>query len=301
EAFTPQGASGQDVALSDGRLVSIITCPIGREPGQIVVIEDVTENRRLQERLNHFQRLSAIGEMAAQLAHQIRTPLASAMLYASQLAAGNLGTTGARAADKCLEQLHALNCVIRDMLLFARGTHDAENLEVEDLASEIRAKSERILQEAGCRLIVSDLAPHTVIRGSRSLLVGLFQNLISNGAQMCGQGGELHLRIEALGSGVVEFSVADNGPGIPDELKERIFEPFFTTRNQGTGLGLAIVRAIARDHRATIDVESSVGTGTVFTVRFPAVCQRRDLDMSPIVATKQPTNTPTDSQVPGAG
>ncbi|MDH3279582.1 MAG: hypothetical protein OEQ18_00440, partial [Gammaproteobacteria bacterium] len=62
EAFTPQGANGQDLALSNGRLVSIITCPAGREPGQIVVIEDVTENRRLQQRLNHFQRLSTIGE-----------------------------------------------------------------------------------------------------------------------------------------------------------------------------------------------------------------------------------------------
>ena len=174
------------------------------------------------------------------------------------------------------------------MLLFARGTHDAEDLRVEDLAAEIKAKSAHVLQEAGCRLMVTDEAPHAVIRGSRSLLVGLFENLINNGVQMCGRGGELSLRIGGLGSDRVEFAVADNGPGIPEEVKERIFEPFFTTRNQGTGLGLAIVRAIARDHRATVDVESSSGSGTVFKVSFPAVCRGRNFD--PMARARRPAD-----------
>ncbi len=275
EAFTPQGVNGQDLALANGRLVSIVTCPAGREPGQIVVIEDVTENRRLQQRVNHVQRLSAIGEMAAQLAHQIRTPLASAMLYASQLVATQTpGSPAARAAAGCLEQLHGLNGVIRDMLLFARGTHDAENLNVQELAEEIEAKSAQALQASGCRLLVSDAAPQAVIRGSRNLLVGLFENLINNAAQMCGRGGEITLVITAPGSESVEFAVADTGPGVPAELKERIFEPFFTTRGEGTGLGLAVVRAIARDHRASVELDSAPGQGATFRVRFPAVRDR---------------------------
>ncbi len=263
---------GPDISLSDGRIVNISTCPLGMGPGQIVVLQDVSENRHLQQRISHYKRLSAMGEMAASLAHQIRTPLASAMLYLSQLSRGDRSGDHPKIVRKSLDRLHDLNHILNNMLLFARGgTQDTENIPVSDLLHQIFEQSRPLLHKRASVMTIVDRASDAVIRGSRTLLMSLFHNVVLNALEACGQRGELRLSSAFDDNGCVLLSLQDNGRGIPGEIRKRVFEPFFTTRAQGTGLGLAIAQAIAHDHRAEIDLKSKTGHGTTISFRFPSV------------------------------
>ena len=121
-AFSPKTDDGHDISLTDNRRVNISTCPLGSEPGQILLITDVTEVRKLQNRLTQSHRLAAMGEMAASLAHQIRTPLASAILYSSNLKQQHLTDQQRHhSGEKILSRLRHLEHVVNDMLLYARG------------------------------------------------------------------------------------------------------------------------------------------------------------------------------------
>ncbi len=282
-SFRTLEVEGPEISLADGRTVTISTCPLGREPGQIVLIQDVTENRQLQQRILHYQRLSAMGDMAARLAHQIRTPLSSVMLYLSQLSTPGGVADPAKLIRKGLDRLHHLNEILNDMLLFSRGgTQVTENIRVGDLLNGVADQSKVVVGERGCRLILDDEACDAVIRGSRPLLISMLQNVVDNAVEACGRGGELCISSWNDGPYHVGISLQDNGPGIPPHARERVFEPFFTTRTQGTGLGLAIVQAIAQDHRADVDLQSYPGAGTKVQFRFPKPARYRGTTADPV-------------------
>ena len=289
-AFAPRLDDGHEVSLKDGRRVSISTQPLGTEPlgiesggiesggiesrqivGQIVLLKDVTETRLLQERLGHYQRLSDLGEMAATLAHQIRTPLAAALLYASHLAHGDLGEADQRRfAEKVLSRLRHLESLIRDTLLLARGgSMDRDVLTVGDLFRDVQQAMEAQLRAADSTLELIDGASQVRLRGNRAMLLAALQNLATNALQACGEGAHLRLFSQEVGGDAVDLALVDDGPGIPAELQDRVFQPFFTTRAQGTGLGLAIVRAIAQAHQGAVWVDSQPGKGCIFTLRLP--------------------------------
>jgi two-component system sensor histidine kinase FlrB len=288
-AFAPRLDDGHEVSLKDGRRVSISTQPLrtecsgresgGRESGQtvgqivgqIMLLKDVTETRLLQERLGHYQRLSDLGEMAATLAHQIRTPLAAALLYASHLAHGDLGEADQRRfAEKVLSRLRHLEGLIRDTLLLARGgSMDRDVLTVGDLFRDVQQAMEAQLRAADSTLELIDGASQVRLRGNRAMLLAALQNLATNALQACGEGAHLRLLSQEVGGDAVDLALVDDGPGIPAELQDRVFQPFFTTRAQGTGLGLAIVRAIAQAHRGAVWVDSQPGKGCIFTLRLP--------------------------------
>src|SRR3989344_4456274 len=143
-AFRPQPEDGHDVSLRDGRLVSIETSSLGEEPGQILLLNDVTEARLMQDRLARHKRLTAMGEMAASLAHQIRTPLASAMLYVSHLTQPTMDVDQRhRTAAKIQGGLRHLEKLVNDMLVFARGgAVGNEEIPVAALLQDVRQLSE---------------------------------------------------------------------------------------------------------------------------------------------------------------
>ncbi|MCL5801982.1 MAG: ATP-binding protein [Gammaproteobacteria bacterium] len=273
--FAPELGEGQELLLRDGRRVSLSTSSLGTEAGQILLLRDVTELHALQEGLSRHQRLSAMGEMVAALAHQIRTPLSAALLYTSQLASPQHDNTDYRQyAGKVLSRLRHLERLVNDMLVFAKGGHfGADEIEVAALLQDLQQAMDASLSVAGCRLEVLDEAPEAKLHGNREALLSALQNLVSNAMQACGKGGRLqlltHIVSDPHGSEAVNVLLSDNGPGIPDALLERIFEPFFTTRAQGTGLGLAVVQAIVRAHQGMMWVESEPGQGSTFGLRLP--------------------------------
>jgi two-component system sensor histidine kinase FlrB len=259
------------VSLASGRRVNVQTCSLGNEPGQIVLLNDVTETRALHEQLSRHQRLTAMGEMAASLAHQIRTPLATAMLYASHMTARVLPASDqARYADRISASLRHLEKLVNDMLVFARGGGAIkESLAVGSLLVDLIGLTGSAIQPAGIRLEAVDAAGSSAVYGNREALLGALQNLIINAAQAAGTGGAIQVCAQRAGSDSIEIQVSDNGPGVPEELRERIFDPFFTTRAQGTGLGLAVVHAVARAHQGTVRVMPRDGGGSTFVLRLP--------------------------------
>jgi len=270
-AFVPRAHDGHEISLRDGRLVGVATRSLDPEPGQIVLIHDLTSTRRLQEQLARHQRLSSLGEMAASLAHQVRTPLATALLYVSHLNRPQLEESERlRVAEKMLSRLRHLERLVNDMLVFARG--DAQQREIialTPLLEEIQQALEPQLNAAACRLVLGARADGALLQGNREALAGALLNLATNAIQACGTGGEIRLVAAVTRDRMVEISVSDNGPGIPAELQERIFEPFFTTRADGTGLGLAVVQAVTRAHGGELRLDSAPGAGATFRLRLP--------------------------------
>ncbi len=270
-AFAPQPGAGCDLKLADGRLVSLSTCPLGEEPGQILLLNDVTETRALQERASRNQRLSAMGKMVAALAHQIRTPLSSALLYASHLKRPDLdGERRQELAERILERMRHLEQLLNDMLLFAHGgLGGGERLTAGELLQELLEATAPRIQEQNITLILDDASNGRTVLCNRQLLLSALQNLITNAIQATGTGGTITLRARLQGEQRLAIQVADDGPGIAPELQEKIFEPFMTTRSGGTGLGLAVARGVAHAHHGDLELISAPDQGTVFSIWLP--------------------------------
>ncbi|WP_051228054.1 sensor histidine kinase [Oceanospirillum beijerinckii] len=270
QSFSPKQNDGYEISLKDGRLVSIATRSLDKEPGQMVVINDMTETRRLQEQLSRTERLTEMGQMVASLAHQIRTPLSAAMLYAGHLQASDLSEANrVKFAGKLQGRLQNLEQQIGDMLQFARGgSAVAEQFHVADFFEYLKASLEGIFLQSSvaCEWQLNGLAG--LLLGHQESLCGALQNLVNNAIQAGSD--KIELRSEIVGASL-EISVIDNGPGIPDEQLEKILEPFFTTKSRGTGLGLAIVQSVVSAHKGSLTVHSEIRKGSCFTVHLPLV------------------------------
>ncbi len=272
-SFAPEPQAGCDLRLADGRLVSLSTCPLGNEPGQILLLSDVTESRALQEKTNRDQRLTSMGRMVASLAHQIRTPLSSALLYASHMKRPVLDDQKRQQlADKILGRIRHLEQLLNDMLVFAHGgLGGGEQLTATELLLALQNAVEAQLQMHKISLVLDDQTCGQVVRCNRELLLSAMQNLVTNAVQAMGEEGTITLGAHVPQNKQIVISVADNGPGIAPELQQKIFEPFVTTRNSGTGLGLAVARGVAQAHQGDLEMESVVGKGTIFRMCLPVI------------------------------
>jgi two-component system sensor histidine kinase FlrB len=228
------------------------------------------ETQRLREEAERNKRLTAMGEMAAQLAHQLRTPIAAALLYAGNLANPDLPETSrVGIAQKTVDRLKHLERLIQDMLLFARGeVLGREQFAVDELFGELTHTFEPLARTRGIAFDLTPAPSGLMLVGNRKALTGALTNLIENALQAVAGthgngGGKVGLGVTATDERIT-FRVIDNGRGMTAEVADRLFEPFFTTRTEGTGLGLAIARGVARAHGGGIDVVSSPGAGAEF-------------------------------------
>lgn len=278
EALTPAGLPHEwvlDAADGTGvRRVGINSSPLDAAGGQVLLIHDVTEAYAMQRELQRHQRLSAMGEMAAGLAHQLRTPLATALLYTAHLNKPGLPEgERLRFSEKVLARLRHLEHLIQDMLLFVKGeSAGQEEIKVSSLLAELQQVMEPQMMQRNLGFRVEDGSRGAVVKGSRKSLVGALLNLLENAMQACPD----HGRIELMGvrdEDCVALTVVDSGQGVDPAIQERLFEPFYTTRSDGTGLGLAIVRGVAEAHRGSVQVVSTPGAGSEFSLRLP--CQNQ--------------------------
>ncbi len=270
-AFSPRHDDGHEVSLVDGRRVTISTCPLESEPGQILLLTEVTEMRSLQDKLNQHQRLAAMGEMAASLAHQVRTPLSSALLYASSLKREKLSATDRKNfSEKVVAKLGQLELLVNDMLMYSKsGTVSEEDISINSLCEDLEHYAEAQLAASYTRLIIRNNLHNSFIFGNRKMLVSALNNLITNAIQAMGSGGEIIIETTKQ-AGMLFIAIIDNGPGMSQKVKNQIFKPFYTTKTDGTGLGLAVVTAIANAHGGNINVQSQPGHGSCFIVELPA-------------------------------
>ncbi len=247
----------------------------GEPFGHLIVFQDLTYYKQMEEDLRRKEKLAAIGEMAAGLAHEIRNPLAS--LYGSvQLLQGEISLEGTqeRLMEIVLKESERLDALITDFLLFAFPQAG----ETEPIA--LRALVEETLElfkkgphfRTGLTVEVG-VSPEIEIHGNRRQIQQILWNLLLNAAQAMPEGGTI--RVEArqtrdrAGARSVSWKVRDTGKGIAAENLARIFDPFYTSRPEGTGLGLAIVHRIVENHGGRIRVQSEPGRGTAFEIRLP--------------------------------
>lgn len=274
-AFAPRADDGHDVSLVDGRLVNISTSPLEGESGQIVLLHEVTETRQLQHKVSHLQRLSAMGEMAARLAHQIRTPLASAMLYVTPLQRDEMDSTQRRRfAQRLHDSLGHMEQLVRNMLAFSRG--DMASSGPVSIMALLEEVARQFLAEPDTQsfdLTVLNQTDESEVFGSQSALISALNNLLNNARHACGAAGKINLSAEYAedegGQSFIDITVEDNGPGIETVDFDKIMQPFYTTRASGTGLGLAVVQSIAKAHKGFLWVDSDPGEGSSFSLRLP--------------------------------
>lgn len=275
-AFSPKSDDGHEVSLKDGRRLKLSISSLDPHPGQLILMADLTETRLIQERLAHMKRLSSLGKMVASLAHQVRTPLSAAMLYAANMANDRISPEARhKFSSKLCSRLQDLEQQVSNMLLFAKsgGNQVVEELSLQQLLSEVKAGSEAMVLSAEGHIVVQLPEPDIVIRGNKSALASAIQNLILNSLEPMASGAQLTICVERdpeVAEQVI-ISVADNGPGIPEKIRQQIFEPFFTTKSQGTGLGLAVVQAIAAAHHGKLTLADDTSQGAKFNIHLPII------------------------------
>jgi PAS domain S-box-containing protein len=247
----------------------------GRTTGIVAVGRDLTEYRKLEMQLMQSQKLAALGVMAGGIAHEIRNPLAICSSAAQFMLEEDISDDF---RQECVEDIQAsilkASAIIENMLRFARPTTRTDLLPV-DVTPLLQETLQLIANQAGAHQItvMTDFPPDPVrIEGIANLLQQVFVNLTLNAIAAIPDGGILKIRVVQSPANVI-VQVEDTGCGIPEADISKVFDPFYTTAvsGKGTGLGLSICYAIVKEHRGTIEAQSIVGKGSVFSVRLPAL------------------------------
>lgn len=243
----------------------------GRILGAVVTVEDVSEVKALTDQLIRADRLAAMGELTAGVAHEVRNPLgiirASVQLVEES---DNNWPRALEATNVIKQEIDRLDRVIKALLDFGRPSKP--HLFVTDIAEVIEDVvlfTRRFASQSNVTISAHDVVGLPTVMADPDQLKQVFVNLISNAVQAMGSDGG---SIEVSGTadeGFVSVAVKDSGPGIPDRDLRKVFDPFYSTRDEGTGLGLTIVHRIIDEHDGHIGVVSSLGKGTTFTVSLP--------------------------------
>jgi two-component system sensor histidine kinase PilS (NtrC family) len=255
-----------------GRVLRYAVSPLEEEGGSAIIVQDLTELRRMEEEVRRADRLAALGKLAAGLAHEIRNPLASMCGSIALLGQQpGLGDKERKLLTIVSREGERLESLVREFLAFARPSEpQLQQVEATQLVEETL---DVFRQDAAARelRVQSEIEPGVRVRADSGQLRQVLWNLLSNAADAAGRGGSVRARVRRV-DGMAVLEVEDSGPGIPGDDLQRIFDPFFTTKESGTGLGLAIVHRIVEAHGGQLAVRSVPGK-TVFSVALPMVAQ----------------------------
>jgi two-component system sensor histidine kinase FlrB len=278
--------SQQELRLKNGKQVSIVNRLLDHSGDHVVLITDITDIHTLQQQLGRKKRLTAMGEMSARLAHQIRTPISSATLYLSQLARGELPQAEReRIANRVSERLANMGSLVDSMLSFVRGgTSKRQTLLLNSVLRDFEAVVSPQVAIAGSRLSVPVVDDSLMIEGDRDALVGALCNLVINAIDISEQAVNVDVWVGALSHETLQIVVSDDGPGIAEDIIDRIFDPFFTTRAQGTGLGLAVVDMTIGSHGGEVVASNRPGGGARFLLTLPIAKHLTQTDANALAA-----------------
>lgn len=263
------------IAVRDGTPVpvSVSASPIVNDEqvslGTLYLVEDIRERKRVQEQLRRSERLSALGQMAARVAHEIRNPLSSLKGFARYLADKTQPGSGREIALTMMDEMDRLNRVVTELLDFARPSPMTFTKgDIRDAVNRAMRLTEDDAGKKGIEVsFTASELPSICMDFER--LTQVFINLFINAIQAMGKGGKLTVTASLAEEGRIQVTVADTGPGLPVDVQDKIFLPYFTTKPQGTGLGLAIVMKIVEEHGGEIRVTSAPDQGTIFMLLLP--------------------------------
>ena len=262
-----------ELRTADGRQFSISTRPLGYQPGQILLLSDVTQTRQLQRAAQQNLHLMTMGKMMASLAHQIRTPLSSSMLYLSQIVEGDMSAEkNQKFTSKALARIKHIETMINDMLVFAHGGQfHMSDFAISDLLNDLndQIQPHLKLRQATLQLDIPDKV--LLINGNKDALLGAIANLCMNAMDASEDSLKINITVSLNQKGNLLMSVSDNGIGMDKKILKHLFDPFFTTKMDGTGLGLAVVKSVIESHQGKISVSSEPGKGSEFYIHLPCL------------------------------
>lgn len=272
--FAPKDDDGHEVSNRDGKRISIVTRSLD-EDGQIILLTDQTETRQLQADLSRNERLSALGKMVSTLAHQVRTPLSSAMLYAGHLSTKVLTETQRQNfTDKLLGRLNYMERQVRDMLLFVKGDMPlSDRVSLKELKETLAEAVEMPIKSYGasCQWLQKNIETenNTYFQCNLDALVGALLNLVNNSLQTA-TSVELTIQFQIEKNKLV-IDILDNGPGINLSTQDKVQELFFTTKEQGTGIGLSVVNVVAESHGGCFELSNREEGGACARLCLPLI------------------------------
>ena len=270
----------QEISLDTGEgkqrtlMVSTSFLEDGKEEtmGVLVVINDITEVKALEARMRQSDRLAALGTLSAGLAHEIRNPRSAIKTFV-QLLPRKISNPAFfdKFQTTVPRELNRINDLIESLLELARPPKlEFKMTSLSGCLSQVEDLYRDKLEAANITLEISQEESLPELWADREHLVRALSNIVVNGLEAMPEGGNLTVTAEELAGGVV-LQFTDTGVGMDEATKDKIFNPFFTTKDTGTGLGLAMTHKIIQEHGGDIEVDSVVGKGTTFTLRFPGV------------------------------
>ena len=264
--FTPQGS----FEIGRRRL-NVSTCSLPNNGETVVLLSDITAQHTLQRELGRKTRLSALGEMAARLAHQIRTPLSSTVLYIEQLSKDISPNKRERICNALRGQLTQTEGLIASMLGFVRGGSllCLEPTNIKEVVDQAISSCGADLDAATATVKVNKINPGLTILGASIELSSVISNVIQNALNACDEKPEIEIWAGAINQHMMLIRISDNGPGIPENCIDQVFDPFFTTRAAGTGLGLAVLASVVQQHGGTVHAANRESRGAQFTILLP--------------------------------
>lgn len=246
--------------------------PDGKSTGKVLIFQDLTAFKNMEEHIKRVEKLAAIGEMAAGIAHEIKNPLASMSGSIQLLSKGvDITPVARKLMGIVLREADRLNALANDFLLFARPGPD--KVEPVDLSSTIADTLELFKKNKICQnriTVDQDLAPDVWTEMDPKHARQVLWNLFLNAAQAIDGMGTVQASSRTVDN-IVQVTVKDDGCGMSEETISKIFDPFFTTKTHGTGLGLSIVHRLLESYNGRLDVQSRQGQGSVFTVHLKRI------------------------------
>ncbi len=280
------GAPGRKIRVR-GRTIEVLESAVktakGEVMGAVYILRDVTAVEKLEEMAKRAEKLAAMEELAANVAHEIRNPLGSIELFASLLMKDLRDRRSLERVSQIIAAVRNVDNKISNLLLFTRKREPLmHEVDLHGILEEVISFCEEIIAHEGVSLSAKYARGGARVRGDAEMLKQVFLNIILNAFQAMPCGGVLEIETRRIGAGdfhpvgapLMEVRFSDTGVGIPAEHLAKIFDPFFSTKEKGSGLGLAIVHSIVDLHGGAIDVESREGGGTLFRILLPLAVPR---------------------------
>src|SRR6185503_14695168 len=280
--FTPEGASASVEVRAGERVLLATAIPTGEPGAAILLFEDQTEKRRLQEQLLQSEKMSAIGQLIAGVAHDLNNPLASVVGFSDLL--GEAADVPPRLAEPLAvirQEAERASAIVRNLLSFARrqeGERQVQSIRPILESTILLLRNQLMAQHIDLTFTAEPGLPEVEVHANQ--IKQVFVNIINNAAQAIRgadvSGGRISVLAKCWLDGVA-VSISDNGPGMPEAVAQHVFEPFFSTKSEGegTGLGLSICQGIVKEHGGSMTVDPGTGTGATFTVELPGAAAGR--------------------------
>ncbi len=270
-----QTRDGNSVPI--GISISLLSSDSEEQAGVVMVFQDLTDVKKMADKIRLADRLSAMGELAAAIAHEIRTPLASICGSVEMLRdAFEPNSDDRRLADLIIKESERLTRKIDHFLEFARSRPKVfRETNLKDLLAEVICMVKNHPRFTETMSINLDVEPEMNVSIDEESMKQVFYNLAINAVEAIDRSGKIDISakiVEVEGQQYVAISFEDDGVGIDEKDLEKVFEPFYTSKKGGTGLGLAIASKIVEDHSGWINIRSEKGVGTVVTIHIPLKC-----------------------------